>query len=71
MKSFVWIYAPPILLATWYLHPSLRARLMADRAQLTIAGLLAGQYAFQWVDQFGRDGNGLGAGAFLIECHAT
>jgi hypothetical protein len=59
MGSFTWIYGPAILVAASLLFPGIRRRLFQSKWALAAVGLLVAQYAFQWIDQFVRDGLGL------------
>ena len=59
LGAFTWIYIPAVVLAAiWSISP-LRRRFHRDTAMRALMWGLAIQYAWQWVDQFVRDGNGL------------
>ena len=58
LGKFTWVYTPPVLLAV-AAGMSIRRRVTWTRVELAALGLCAAQYAFQWVDQFVRDGFGL------------
>ncbi len=55
---FTWLFATPAVLAT---AVGMRWRRTVQFSRPEVAALLlcATQYAYQWLDQFGRDGNGL------------
>jgi hypothetical protein len=59
MGAFTWIYAPALLLAAVTVVEPLRRRITGLERGVTVLVLLGIQYAFQWIDQFLRDGNGL------------
>jgi hypothetical protein len=59
LYDFTWIYGPPILLTVVAIAPALRRAVLADRVRLTVVAMLAVQTAWQWSDQFLRDGTSL------------
>jgi hypothetical protein len=59
LYDFTWLYGPPILVAVVAMVPALRRAVLADRVRLTVFGMLTVQTAWQWSDQFLRDGTSL------------
>ena len=58
MGRFTWLYSVPILLVG-FAGLALLRKVRLGRTELVAIGLCATQYAYQWFDQFVRDGDGL------------
>ena len=58
LGKFTWVYTPPVLLAV-AAAMSIRRKVVWSRVEVGALVLCAAQYAFQWIDQFVRDGFGL------------
>ena len=56
--KFTWLYGPPIVMVAYVGFARVR-RVRLDRTEITALGLCAFQYAYQWFDQFVRNGDGL------------
>ena len=56
--QFTWLYGPPIVMLAYVGIARVR-KIRLDRTERIALGLCAFQYAYQWIDQFIRKGDGL------------